>query len=377
MTFAPNKTIQVDSSLLEFDRKNPRLVSFDGLENATDQEIMCALVKEADIDELINSIVANGYMDIEPLIVTQTNCIDSSNYRVLEGNRRLSAIRFLLSPELAKICRLSIPDNISKSVIDSIKQVTVYIVEHEEDSRAFIGFKHINGVHRWDSYAKARFLSKWYIEEYDNDITIEEIASKLGDTNQTVRALIGGMLILKQAEDEELFSIDDRTKSGKFGFSHLYTALGRLEYRRLLGLNKDWNSRPNIEPIQNEYLGELKDILMYMYGSKKENVASVIRSQNPDLKYLGMVMENPMSRQILETTNNLDSAYDEVRPSSDVFQDALIIAHTKIQDVMKKLSKFSPTENQNLLSLAEEMYDNSETLFERMKRKIKKNKINK
>ncbi len=371
-TTAVPKSFLVETKQLEFDRHNPRLVEVDGLETASDKIIMAALVAEADIGELVASIVANTYMDIEPLIVTQKGTQKTGHYRVLEGNRRLSAIRFLQNPALARDCRLSIPKDISNEVLNSLNTVTAYLVDDEEGARAFIGFKHINGPHRWDSYAKARFISDWYLKEIDK-ITIDDIANKLGDNNQTVRSLIAGMLVLKQAEDEELFQINDRSKRGPFGFSHLYTALGRIEYRDFLGLKKDWNQRPLQNPVPSSHKEKLKEVLQYLYGSKKDDIQSVIKSQNPDLKHLGQVIANPIARNILFTTKDLEAAREEVGNASDIFQDALIIAHTRVQEVMKKISKFSANQD-NLLSIAMEMAENANNIHTLMEIKISKSK---
>ncbi len=357
------KTRIISTNLLEFDRGNPRLVEVDDLADASDQRIMCALVEQADIGELIESIVANKYLDIEPLIVISEGAKATGNYRVLEGNRRLSAIRFLQHPELAKKCRLSIPKDISQDVLGSLDKVTVYEVEREEDSKAFIAFKHINGAHRWDAYAKARYITDWYIKEYNSGVTIDEIASKVGDKNQYVRSILSAMLILKQAESIELFEISDRKKRGKFGFSHLYTALGRIEYRNFLGLEKEWNQRPSLSPVGNEYTPKLQETLQYLYGSKKDDIDSVITSQNPDLKRLGRVIAHPMALNILRTTKNLDQAEEEVFPSEEVFQDALIIAYSKVQDAMKKVSKYSPAKSTGLISIAQEMSDTASNIL--------------
>ena len=117
---SPN-TRPITTNVLNFDRDNPRLVEIEGLHDATDERIMCALVDQADIGELIESIVENTYLDIEPLIVIQDNR-DRGRYRVLEGNRRLAAIRFLQSPEIARKCKLSIPEQIRDEVYESIKK---------------------------------------------------------------------------------------------------------------------------------------------------------------------------------------------------------------------------------------------------------------
>ena len=144
------------------------------------------------------------------------------------------------------------------------------------------------------------------------------------------------MLVLKQAERNEIFDISDRKKTGPFGFSHFYIALGRVEYRRFLGLEKEWNRHPVIDPVDEEHISELQEILRYLYGSKKDNIDSVIKSQNPDVKNLGTVIDNQVAVDILRATNELNSALDEARPPGDIFQDALLIAYNKVQGRAEK-----------------------------------------
>lgn len=362
----------VDTSLLEFDRNNPRLVAERDLTNASDEEIIAALVETADIGELVNSIVENGYMDIEPLIVTKKNVKTKGNYRVLEGNRRLSAIRLIQAPDLAAKCKQSIPADIPESVPDSFKEITVYQVEDEIESRKFIGFKHINGAHRWDSYAKARFLTEWYKSEPNKETAIESIARQLGDKNQTVRNLISGMLVLQQAQNKELFDIDDRSKPGSFGFSHLYTALNRIQYREFLDLDKNWNQIPSLEPIKLEKESALQEMLYYIYGSKKDDVQSVIKSQNPNLRELGETLVHPLALRVLRSTNSLEEAWDEVLPSSTIFSESLIVAHTKVAETLKKSSKFSSDDRDTLLPIAKELDENSRNILLIMENKVSK-----
>jgi hypothetical protein len=359
-----SKRKQLPVNLLEFDRHNPRLVSSDvDLQRASDQVIMCELVKNADIGELITSISTNTYLDIEPLIVTQKDTLKPGNYRVLEGNRRLCAIRFLQKPEIARDCRLSMPKDISQDVLDSIQEVSVYGVNDEQEARAFIGFKHINGAHRWESYAKARFIAQWYQDEYKQGITVEDIANKLGDENQQVRSLLSAMLVLQQAEERELFDIQDRTKPGPFGFSHLYTALGRIPYREFIGLEKDWNQQPEPNPVDKEKLDNLAEVLTYIYGSKRDDKKSLIKSQNPDLANLGNVLANSAALHILRTTHDLSEALDRTRDGSQVFRDALIIAHSRVSDAFSKVNQFKPNESDDdLYNLADEMQKTIENL---------------
>jgi ParB-like chromosome segregation protein Spo0J len=93
---------KVATELLDFDPRNPRLVE-EGIKNPTESQVIKALADTADLSELVESIASNGYIDIEPLIVQPVG----SRFLVLEGNRRLAAIRILQRPDIAKGTRRS------------------------------------------------------------------------------------------------------------------------------------------------------------------------------------------------------------------------------------------------------------------------------
>jgi hypothetical protein len=212
-TIKPRTTSKLSTDLLDFDQKNPRLIE-DGLESPDDADIIRALADKADLAEIVESIASNGYIDIEPMIVER----HGNRYRVLEGNRRLAAIRVLQDPALAKRAGVTVPGQISDAVKKSLKEVTVYAVSNPEQARDFIGFKHINGPHKWDAIAKARFAPDWYREERDKGVTIAKIAQRLGDRHDTVVRLVNGMFVLDQAEDTKTYDLRDRYPERRFAF---------------------------------------------------------------------------------------------------------------------------------------------------------------
>lgn len=97
-TNAPDidSTLRVELDKLRFDKENPRFVDFN---NDDETAIIKFLYDEADLNELIQSISTSGFIDYEPIIVQREG---DDNYIVLEGNRRLGAVRLLRSPELQK-----------------------------------------------------------------------------------------------------------------------------------------------------------------------------------------------------------------------------------------------------------------------------------
>ena len=282
----PETTTRVPVERLHLDRENPRLV--DGPADATDEAIIARLYRSAELDELLQSISANGYLDIEPLVVMAVpvsapakRVAGGDEFVVLEGNRRLATLRLLREPELANRIerldrtRIAVPaiDDARRKTLD---EVSVYRVADRKRARAFIGFKHINGPAKWDAYAKARFAATWYRSNGDS---LDEIANAIGDRNDTVKRMVSAIYVLEQARERGLFDIKERYDR-KFNFSHLYTALSRSEYMHYLGLDVGWARHdPKPNQIPPDKLDRLKQVLVWIYGAKPDDKRPVVRSR--------------------------------------------------------------------------------------------------
>lgn len=366
---APKTTGKVEIKYLEFDPNNPRLVE-EGVKNPTDAQVISALADTADLAEVVQSVAANGYIDIEPLIAQRVG----QKWRVLEGNRRLAAIRILLNPALAKETGITVPP-ISEANLQTLKSVTVYAVSNPDEAREYIGFKHINGPHKWDAIAKARFAADWYKKDKKKGVTIDAIAQRLGDGHDTVVRLVNGMFVLDQAAKEKLFDIKDRYPGKKFAFSHLYTALTRPGYRDFLGLSDEWRaSDPKPDPVPAENLENLKQVLVWLYGSKPDQTPPVITSQNPDLKLLAEVLENPSARKLMMVRGDLREAHAQVERKGARFESALLGAKQQVELAMSQIIGFDP-EDETLLQVGLELRDTSDTLYTTMEAKVAKTSV--
>ena len=89
-------TTKVSIDKLILDHANPRFV--EAGRKISDESVIAQLYRSEELGELLQSIAANGYLDIEPLIVM----FDESGDKliVLEGNRRFAAIRLFREPTL-------------------------------------------------------------------------------------------------------------------------------------------------------------------------------------------------------------------------------------------------------------------------------------
>jgi len=356
---------------LRLDHRNPRLIG-EG-EHASEEEMIARLYLSADLGELLQSISANGYMDIEPLIVTPDPQSSDGTLIVLEGNRRLAALRLLREPDLVgKIKKseglpITIP-TIGEQQRASLDIVSVCHVDSREAARSFIGFKHINGPAKWDAYAKAQFAAEWYKSGREQGVNLKFIANAIGDKHNTIKRMVSAIYVLEQAKKEKLFDIEDRY-SRRFSFSHLYTALSRSQYMDYLGLEDGWAQHdPHQDQVPKDKLKELQNVLVWIYGSKTEEKRPVIQSQNPDIKRLGEVLAYAEGRHVLETKHDLDSAYASTESVDNRFIEALIKARDNIRDAAGLLRAYDG-QDQSLLNIAEDIKEVAETVHDRMRKK--------
>lgn len=351
---------------LALDRLNPRLFLSGGEPNEV--EIIARLYRSEDLSELLQSIAANGYLDIEPLVVLE----EEENLTVLEGNRRLAAIRLFEESDLPGQIRrqtglkVTIPP-LPEEFRGTLQEVSVYRVESREDARAFIGFKHINGAARWESYAKAKYAADWYKK---GGTSLEVIASQIGDRHDTIKRMVNAIYVLEQAGRAGIFHLSDRV-GPRFNFSHLYTALSRATYMRFLGLKEGWTRfHPEPDPVPPEKLESLGEVLRWLYGSKEEGIEPVIHSQNPDIRLLGEVLESPEALSVLRVTHSLTEAHLSTTPANQRFLESLVRARREVREASNNLRGFDG-QDQALVGIAEDISETAQAMLARMIRKVK------
>lgn len=295
--------VEIEVSSLKLDLDNPRMPD---KKFADEDEALEYLVDVGALEELVQSIALSGWVDVEPIIVLR------STNEVIEGNRRLAALRLVADPTSAAELGITVPSPVHANA--EPETVSAWVVDSRAEARDYIGFKHINGPFKWDSYAKARYAARW-IEEDKADV--RDVARRLGDTHKTVARLVNGYTVLRQAEK---LGFDRDTIPGRFSFSHLYTALSRPAYRAFLGLDDDVELFPS-NPVDSKHVDRLTQLMGFLYGG--EDTKPVIRSQNPDLKRLMEVLPNKTALAMLSTNRNLDEAHALVEDKGQLFADAV------------------------------------------------------
>src|SRR5580693_1540187 len=90
------QTHEVEIKQLLFDPHNPRLPELLG---KSQKEIFRFLVDEIGIDDVLQSIAASGVIEGDPIIARGP--VEAGQFYVIEGNRRLAALKLLNGEKIA------------------------------------------------------------------------------------------------------------------------------------------------------------------------------------------------------------------------------------------------------------------------------------
>lgn len=171
-----NKTLAVAS--LHLDARNPRL----GRETSSQapREIIRYLFEHDKALEVAKSITLRGYFPNEPLLVIQ----EDNRYIVVEGNRRLAALKALREPGLLEGSIAHQVERISRQIAnpESILKVPVTIAPNRRATDKQIAGRHIGTpVLAWRAENRASFILEKLAEGYSNDMLRDELGFTLQD----------------------------------------------------------------------------------------------------------------------------------------------------------------------------------------------------
>lgn len=310
----------IDVVDLYLDPHNPRLAG-KHLSLEDQPEILRVLWQERAVNELVASIAANGYWQHEVLFATP----EAGSMVVIEGNRRLAAVKLLTDQKMRLQVKASGVPSISQAAKERLKKLPV-IVCTRRDVWDYIGFKHVNGPQNWDSIAKAQYIARVH---NDYGISLNEIASTIGDQNNTVKRLYRGLMVLEQAEKAGVFSRDD-LYGPRFSYSHLWTGLGYAGIQKFVGMSAETGFTPH--PVPKSKLNNLGDLMLWLYGSKQQGKQPIIRSQNPDLRTLDEVVRTERGISSLKAGLPLETSLKASRGDERLLKDAMWFAEWKLRE---------------------------------------------
>ncbi len=168
---------------------------------------------EFELQALKDSIATNGFVPLEEIVVEEYDTLDGTKrYLVLEGNRRIAAIKTLLD-ELES-GSISIPED----KVKTFRKFKAIELEGNEDERAsfkqvLMAIRHVAGIREWGPYQQAKLVAELY-EKGGNQFGI--VAQVIGITPREVARRYRAIKALEQMKDDDEY--------GEYALPKLYAA---------------------------------------------------------------------------------------------------------------------------------------------------------
>jgi len=324
------KIVHIPTSKLNFDPDNPRFYRLNDVHNVA--SVIEEMLDDEGAEDLMLSIGQKGYFEGEPLLIVDVD----GDYIVVEGNRRLSAVK-LLNGEIAPPIRRqkSIAKTISEALIPPPTELPCLIYPSRKDVLKYLGYRHITGIKQWDSLSKAKYLAELRATFYTSGSLEEQmlgLSKEIGSRSDYVAKLLTALALYSRAEDEKFFGLPVTDKDVEF--SYITTAIGYSSITDWLGLedSKDIN-------MVNLNADNLKKSFSWMFS--KDQQGRTILGESRRLKDLAAIIKYDAAIKVLEDTGDLSEAYLYSDGPEEALRKAFNEALTRVNVVWNMLPKSS------------------------------------
>ncbi|QOY94734.1 ParB N-terminal domain-containing protein [Massilia sp. UMI-21] len=302
----------VNYKKLHLDIDNPRLpVNVP----RTAKAMLTWIAKSTAIEDLMNAIGTNGFFPGEPLVV-YPHPKKKGEYIVIEGNRRLTAVKLLHNPydcEKPSSQMLAI----SESAAYFPDEIPIVVRDTRAEVLPYLGYRHITGIKEWDPLAKARYLKQLFEDtskRLSPDQRYAKVASTIGSRRDHIKRSLDALAVYDLIEKREFFGIEGLGEES-IKFSLLSTALADERIGEFVGAAKriskaseDLETEPTNPIVKPSVLktAAVEDLARWLF--EKKNGKTVV-GESRNLRTLGAIVAAPKALAALRSKSSLSYAY--------------------------------------------------------------------
>jgi hypothetical protein len=285
---------------LQLDPENPRLPEDE--KGGSQQELAAYILEEYEPIVIARSIGRYGFFSSEPLIVIEGDKQDGKQmFWVVEGNRRLTALRLLSDADLRTALEADDEWDELAEAAELPDAVPTVISPSREMVAPIVGYRHISGIEEWDPDAKARFVA--HLVD-DQGKSFADVSLIVGEKETDVRSMYRNNAIIEQARDE--FDIDTSRAEAAFGV--FTNAMGSVPIRAFIGAPDPRDVKSDEHPLHEDYAGETEELLSWLFGD--EDNEKVIGESRDINRYLAAVVQDEAALEVLRETRDLELAHE-------------------------------------------------------------------
>lgn len=305
---------------LLLDAENPRLPL--ELRSSADQTALAINMAEIfDALAVAKSIARFGFYPWEALVVIP----EGDAYTVVEGNRRLTAVRGLLESSLREQFDNA---NAWHAIVEGASRpfpqtLPCVVVRDRRDATPALGYRHISGIKPWDPEMQARYVASLVDTDH---WSFSEVAELTGQTKQWVQETYS---TFKVFEEVEAIGID--TEPITAAYSLLTVTMGVPELRTRLGAVNSIPERGSAIAAPDKE--GIEEVLSWVFGTAD---SEPVASESREIRTLGKVVGKPAGLKAIRDGLSLEEAKQRVE---DAEYDPLDVIRRDLQKAEQSLQR--------------------------------------
>lgn len=345
------ENIKIENLLL--DKKNPR-IHIDIPKEISQVNLCKYIYDNFGIIDLKDSLKKNGYFQVEPMVVIPSEDEDGK-FIVVEGNRRLTAIKILCFEEYRNNAVSTIRRDeytADFDLIKKLKEIPVVKAKNRDSVNAYLGVRHLNGVIKWGPLAQSKYVYNQILNNRNGSNIAEAISKFVENTSNTKTEVTNHFYkycifqsMDKIIKEKKLDSTLERKFSllevafGKTGRTPIAKYIGIESYNRLDPENYE-------DIISDDYQRNLTNLIKWVFT--KEAPIQESRQIN---QYLKPILSKEESTKAFEQGEDKESALLLSDSYDDLIKKSCQNIHKALSHIQQNWSKTNPDSRQELLEL--------------------------
>lgn len=246
------------------------------------------------IKDLIVSFKTNGFLDIDQIQVKAVN----DKYLVLEGNRRVTTLKFLYE-------EYKLGNDVGVLTDSDFRSVKIVEIIGEDESHHLItmGLHHISGKKRWNAVNEAQLLRD--LKEKHNKSEIE-ICDSLGITKEKFRKSVRTLSLIEQYKKSDF---GDQFKPDMY--SIFEAVIGKVAMKQWIGWDDTRYFATNTENLERffSWISQSEETEIDEDGHERYIQKDPIINQYRQVKELSDFINDPKAVQRMEESRSLTEGY--------------------------------------------------------------------
>lgn len=288
--------------------------------------------KNHNIQDLIDSFKANGYLPVDQIQVRE---LENGGFVVVEGNRRVAALKFLQAEHNEKSIDLG---KLDPSIFSRVP-VVIYDDPDEVHHLTLMALKHISGNRKWGEWNQAKLLDKMLKLNANNE---DEVCRRVGISKTELRRSLRALALADQYQQSDygdqfresmfpIFREAARNTALKdwIGWDESESAAKHLENRELFF---SWLSK---EPVEEDSDSN--------YSGNVGEFYDPAISKRDDIVTLSKIVRDPHALEKLKEYRNLNEAF---RTSDLIFREKINDAINSVVSDVNTLGQLSISQDQ-------------------------------